>query len=388
MLHEDTLSDSVLRPTFITVDLPALSKNFHAIKEYAGDSKVMFILKANAYGHGLIKIAKHLEALGGYYFGVAYLEEGIMLREAGIKTAILVLGGIIGNQIPLFLEHDLTITASSIEKLNQIEAAAESKGITAKAHLKIDTGMERIGMHYYTAHALLKASTQCKHTIIEGVFTHFANADEVDDSYTKMQVERFDKVLSFYESENVKRPMVHASNSGGMLQSVAPTYDMIRVGLLLYGVYPGAHFKELIKVEPVMSWKTHVVFFKVIEKDHPVSYGSTWQSNKQTRIITLPVGYGDGYMRAMSNKAKVIVRGVKYAQVGHICMDQMMIDIGDGTAYNGDEVILIGKQGDDEEVTIEDLAEWANTIPYEILTNINTRVPRVYIEDNDSSVLS
>lgn len=379
MLHEDTLSASVLRPTFITVDLPALSKNYDAINQYAGSSKVMYILKANAYGHGLIKIAKHLESLGAYYFGVAYLEEGIMLREAGIRTPILVLGGIIGNQVPLFLEHNLTITASSIEKLKQIESAAKAKGVTAKAHLKIDTGMERIGMHYYSAHSLLEASLKCEHTNIEGIFTHFANADEEDDAYTSMQVERFEKVLAFYESKNVKRPLVHASNSGGMLQDSTPSYDMTRVGLLLYGVYPNDHFKELIKVEPVMSWKTHVVFFKVIQKDHPVSYGSTWQSDHQTRIITLPVGYGDGYMRAMSNKAKIIVRGVKHDQVGHICMDQMMINIDDGTAYNGDEVILIGQQGE-EEITIEDLADWAHTIPYEILTNINTRVPRVYIE--------
>ena len=193
-----------------------------------------------------------------------------------------------------------------------------------------------------------------------------------------MQVERFEKVLTFYESENLERPMIHANNSGGMLQRDTPSYDMTRIGLLLYGVYPSLHFKDLIKVEPVMTWKTHVVFFKVIQKDHPVSYGSTWQSDHETRIITLPIGYGDGYMRAMSNRAKIIVRGVKYDQVGHICMDQMMINIEEGTAYNGDEVILIGKQGD-EEITIEDLASWAQTIPYEILTNINTRVPRVYI---------
>ena len=324
MLHEDTLTGSVLRPTFITVDLPALTQNYHAIQEHAGTSKVMFILKANAYGHGLIRIAKHLESLGGFYFGVAYLEEGIMLREAGIKTPILVLGGIIGNQIPLFLDHDLTITASSIEKLQQIEAAAENRGVTAKAHLKIDTGMERIGMHYYSARKLLEAAQLCKHVFIEGIFTHFANADDVDDTYTKMQVERFEKVLTFYESENLERPMIHANNSGGMLQRDTPSYDMMRIGLLLYGVYPSLHFKGLIKVEPVMTWKTHVVFFKVIQKDHPVSYGSTWQSDHETRIITLPIGYGDGYMRAMSNRAKIIVRGVKYDQVGHICMDQML----------------------------------------------------------------
>ncbi len=378
MLLQDTLSDSVLRPTYVTIDLGALTQNYKVINEYASGSKIMFILKANAYGHGLKKIAQHLEALGAYYFGVAYLEEGIMLREAGITTPILVLGGITGNQIPLFLKHDLTITASSIEKLHQIESVANELGMTARAHLKIDTGMERIGMHYYSAHKLLEASQLCRHTLIEGIFTHLANADEKSNEYSKIQIERFERVLSFYESENVKRPLVHASNSGGMLQGDLPSYDMMRIGILLYGVYPGEQFKELLHVQPVLSWRTHVVFFKVIKKDHPVSYGSSWQSDTETRIVTLPVGYGDGYMRAMSNQAGVIIRGVKHQQVGHICMDQLMINIGDGTAYNGDEVILIGKQGD-EEVTVEDLALWANTIPYEILTNINTRVPRVYV---------
>lgn len=381
MILEDTISRATLRPTQVTVDLDIITSNFKSIEEFSDGSKVMYILKANAYGHGLITVARHLQDLGASYLGVAYLEEGILLRESGITCPVLVLGGIIGDQLPAFIEHDLTITASSIEKLEHIEKAAIALGRKARAHLKIDTGMERIGMHYYSAARLLEAADQCQHVDIEGIYTHLANADEGDQSYTRLQLERFSDVLAYYEGAPTK-PMVHIANSGGMLQIDDYPWDMLRVGLLLYGVYPSDHLRKYIQVTPAMRWTTRVVYFKVVLPDHPVSYGSTWKSEVQTRIITLPVGYGDGYMRAMSNKAKVIVRGTTYDQVGHICMDQMMVDIGDGTAYNGDEVVLLGQQGDSL-ITIEDMASWADTIPYEILTNINTRVPRVYISKSD-----
>jgi len=376
MILEDTISKTILRPTQVTVDLDVITANHDAIKGRAGDTKVMYILKANAYGHGLVRIAQHLEQLGVHYLGVAYLEEGIMLREAGVSTRILVLGGIIGDQIPAFIEHDLTITASSISKLEQIEVAAKSMGKRASAHLKVDTGMERIGVHYYSAKSLLEAADRCVETAIEGIYTHLANADEVDQSYTSLQLERFDQVLQHYEGRS-ERPMTHIANSGGFLQLEDGIADIVRVGLLLYGVYPSDHLKTLIDVQPALSWTTRVVYFKVVKPGHPVSYGGTWQSDKETRIVTLPVGYGDGYFRAMSNSARVLIRGKAYEQVGHICMDQTMINIGDGTAYNGDEVVLLGRQGD-QSITVEELAAWAGTIPYEILTNINTRVPRIY----------
>lgn len=379
MLFKETLSESVLRPTYLTIDLSAITRNYEKIVAKAGKSKAMFILKANAYGHGLIRIAKHLEILGADYFGVAYLEEGIMLREAGVKTPILVLGGIIGNQIPLFIKHDLTMTASSIEKLSQIDKSAKKLDKKAKAHLKIDTGMERIGMHFYSASNLIKDSLNCSNIHIEGIFTHLSKADEEGQEYSHLQLDRFDKVLSFYRENGLDRPMVHALNTGGFLQIENRDYDMIRVGILLFGIYSSIHLRPFMTVEPALTWTTQVVYFKVVRPDYPVSYGGTWASNKQTRIVTLPLGYGDGYMRSMSNRAHVLIRSNKYPQVGNICMDQLMIDIGNGTAYNGDEVILVGKQGR-HEIRVEDLAKWANTIPYEVMTNINTRVPRVYID--------
>lgn len=388
MLHEETLSQSVLRPTYISVDLGALTGNVRAIEEKASGSRVMYILKANAYGHGLLKVAAHLESLNADYFGVAYLEEGIMLREAGIKTPILIMGGISGLQIPLFIKHDLTITASSVDKLTHIESVAKAMGRRAKAHLKIDTGMERIGIHHYSARKLIAAAALCEHTEIEGIFSHFANADEEIPSFTELQIERFSKVLSIYKELKLDLPRhIHISNSGGVLQYTFAPANMIRVGILLYGVYPALHLRSLIDVRPVLSWRTSVVYFKVVRPGSPVSYGGNWSSVKMTRIVTIPVGYGDGYMRSMSNKCKVLIRGVKYPSVGAICMDQTMINIGEGTAYNGDEVILIGQEGE-EAITVENLAEWAGTIPYEIMTNINTRVPRIYVDSSTNPYIS
>lgn len=381
MLHEETISSDILRPTLVTVDLNVIKQNYFQILRKAGNRKVMLILKANAYGHGLIRIAKFLENLGAFYFGVAYLEEGVMLRQAGIKTPILVMGGIIGNQIPAFIKYDLTITASSVSKLQQIEEAAIALKTRAKVHLKIDTGMERIGIHYYSAEALLKASLECRATDVEGIFTHFAKADEPNNAYTNLQIERMEKVLSFYKKRGRQRPLFHIANSGGFIQDIDMDCDMVRVGLLLYGVYPHQSFRPLIEVNPALSWKTRIVFFKVVKSGHPISYGGTWEGTEDTRIVTLPVGYGDGYMRSMSNRAHVLIRGVRQAIRGNICMDQLMVDIGpEGTGYNNDEVILIGEQ-EGLKITVEDLAEWANTIPYEILTNINTRVPRVYLDN-------
>ena len=388
MLHEETLSKDVLRPTFISVDLGVLTRNVSEIKKKADGARVMFILKANAYGHGLLRVAAHLEELGVAYIGVAYLEEGIMLREAGIKTPILILGGISGLQIPLFIKYDLTITASSVDKLEQIESTAKAMGKRARAHLKIDTGMERIGMHFYSAKKLILAASRCIHTEIEGIFSHFARADEEDLEYTRLQVSRFEQVLDIYQELRIGLPeCVHISNSGGLLQYRFGKANMVRVGILLYGIYPSDHLRPKIDVRPALSWQTTVVFFKVVRKDFPVSYGGHWMPDEMTRVVTIPVGYGDGYMRAMSNKCKVIIRGTKYPAVGAICMDQTMINIGKGTAYNGDPVTLIGRQGD-EQITVEDLAEWAGTIPYEIMTNINTRVPRVYVDSSVNPYIS
>lgn len=379
--NHPTISTSAdLRPTHVQVDLQRLQSNLQAIQAHVGGARVMPILKANAYGHGLVRVGQYMQELGVGSIGVAYLEEGILLREAGITTPILVLGGILGSQAPLFLQHNLTLTVSSTQKLEQVEAAAAAAGVTARVHLKIDTGMERIGVHYYNAESLLEATLQCKHVEVEGIFSHFANADAADLSSARLQVERFQEVLRFYEKRSLPMPLRHMANSGAVLQLPESWMDMVRPGILLYGVYPSAQVQHTVAVQPALTWSSRIVYFKVVQPGHPVSYGSTWQSDHPVRVVTVPVGYGDGYFRAMSGKAQVLIKGQRYPVVGTICMDQFMVNIEEDSAFNEDEIILVG-QSQNERITVEDLAVWAGTIPYEILTNINTRVPRVYLQD-------
>ena len=376
-LHEPTITSDELRPTHIEVDLDQLEQNYHCIAAHVAPARVMPILKANAYGHGLIEVARRLQHAGAPYLGVAYLEEALRLRQHGVHTRVLVLGGIVGSQLPRFIENDLSITASSVDKLQAIEACAAALGKRARVHLKIDTGMERIGVHWYSAESLLEASLHTQHVDVEGIFTHFANADELDFSRSRLQLERFHEVLSFYERRSLPTPLRHAANSGAILQLPEANLDMVRPGVLLYGVSPSPELSVPIAVAPALRWSTRVVFFKVVKEGNPVSYGSTWAPNSWTRVITLPVGYGDGYLRAMSGRAEVLLNGQRYKVAGRICMDQIMIDIGRGSAWNGDEVVLLGKSAG-AQIKAEELAAWAGTIPHEILTNINTRVPRVY----------
>src|SRR5438309_11814605 len=369
---------TVIRPTVVEVSLARLTENLRAIETVVAPAAVMPIVKANAYGHGLVEVARHLVAQGARRLGVAFLEEAVALREAGVALPILVMGGILGNQIPLFLRHGLTLTASSVDKLRQIDAAARDLGVSARVHLKIDTGMERIGVHYYNAHGLLEQAAECRHTVVEGIYSHFANADAADLASARVQLERFLEVLQWYDKRGVRPPMRHMANSGAILQLPESYLDLVRPGILLYGVYPSAEVRRTIPVRPALAWKSRVVYFKVVTPGHPVSYGSTWQSDHPVRMVTVPVGYGDGYFRALSNIARVIIRGKKYPVVGRVCMDQIMVNIEWETAYNGDEVVLLGAAGD-ETITCEDVAGWAGTIPYEVLTNINTRVPRLYV---------
>jgi alanine racemase len=376
-LHEPTIAADQARPTRVEVDLEVLARNYAAICSHVAPARVMPILKANAYGHGQLAVARKLERIGAPCLGVAYLEEGLRLRQHGIRMPVLVMGGIVGSQLPRFLAHDLTITASSVDKLNAIEACAAQLGRRARVHLKIDTGMERIGVHWYSAEPLLMAAARARHVNVEGVFTHFANADEPEPDRARLQLERFHEALRFYERHSLPVPLRHAANSGAILQLPESHLDMVRPGVLSYGVSPSSELALTIPVEPVLSWYTRVVFFKVVMAGNPVSYGSTWAPTHQTRVITLPVGYGDGYMRAMSGRARVLVGGRNLPVVGRICMDQVMVDIDQGSAFNGDDVVLIGRSGESE-IRVEELARWAGTIPHEVLTNINTRVPRLY----------
>ena len=368
----------VSRPTFAEINLDRLTGNYRAIERAVGGAGMLPILKANAYGHGLVEVALHLEKSGPAALGVAFLEEGAQLREAGVKCPILVMGGIDADQIPEFLELNLTLTASSDAKLREIDRVAGRRGVRAKVHLKVDTGMGRIGMRPETASAMFETGLRAENVEVEAVYSHLACADEADRDFTRRQIERFREAVSFYPDRGLPSPRLHLANSAGILMYPESHLDLVRPGILLYGVYPSRLAERTIPVQPALSWKSRVVFFKVQRAGEPVSYGATWRPETDTRLITVPVGYGDGYLRSLSGRAEVIVGGELKPVVGRVCMDQLMADIGpEASAYNGDEVVLLGEQGPSS-IGALDLAERAGAIPHELLSNINVRVSRRY----------
>ena len=368
-----------LRPTTVEVTLSAIRHNVNGIRRVVGPAQIMGTVKANAYGHGLIRVAKELLAFGVDQLGVAFLEEGIALRRAGVTAPILVLGGIIGNQISHFIEYDLMLTASSVFKMKQIDETAQAMDARAKVHIKIDTGMGRIGIRPGNAHLLFDAALDANHCDLTGVFSHFASSHSADPSFTHHQLGLFLETLEYFPKHGLPFPTRHIANSGAILQHPASVLDMVRPGIMLFGVYPGPDVQKAIPLQPALSMKTRVAFFKVAAKGSALGYDHTWTAERDTRIVTLPFGYGDGYSRAHSNNGAVLIHGWRYPIVGSISMDQCMVDIGADSAYNDDEVVLIGRQGD-ACITVEELAERIGTIPYEILTGINTRVPRMYVE--------
>lgn len=367
-----------VRPTFVQVDLDRLSENYHLICQKVAPAGVMPVLKANAYGHGLVPVAKRLLADGAESLGVAILEEGVALRQAGVNAPILVMGGILHDQIGAYLKHNLTLTVTSLEDLLSVDNAARQSGVEAKVHIKIDTGMGRLGVLYQEAEKVLEASLHCQNLKVEGIFSHFATAEAADQTFARLQLERFRQVLTFYENRGLPYPIRHMANSGAILQLPEAYFDLVRPGIMLYGVYPSKETRRTVSIRPALTWKTKVVHSKVIPANYPVSYGSTWQSDHPVRILTLPVGYGDGYFRSLSNRGQVIVRGKKAPIVGRVCMDQFMVNLEGEKADVGEEVILLG-ESEGECLSADDLAELAGTIPYEILTNINARVPRAYV---------
>ena len=373
------MSDPVTqRPSRIVVDLSAVGDNLRAIRARVG-VPVMGIVKANAYGHGLVPVARHLEACGVDRLGVAFVEEGIALRRAGIRLPVLVLGGIFGPQVADYLRHELEITVSSLDKLRQVEAVAEALGHRARVHLKIDTGMERIGVHSYSCAGFIEAAAASRWCDIVGVYSHLACADDPGSPMTDRQVERFAEACAHFTRIGAPMPLRHLANSGGVLHAPGTWLDLVRPGIILYGVLPDPASQATLALRPALSLVSRVVYFKVVRAGGTVSYGATWAAATDTRIATIPVGYGDGYPRALSSRGEVLLRGHRRPIAGRVCMDQFMVDLGpDGTAYNEDEVVLVGRR-DGQAIRVEDIARQAGTIPYEILTGLNERIPRAYV---------
>jgi len=364
-----------MRPTYLEVNLPQLRRNIEAIRKHVAPAKVMPMIKANAYGHGVDGVAPFLEPHVDY-FGVAVLEEGIHLRELGITKPILVAGGVLLEQVAAFAEYDLTLTGSSIELLDVAEEVSRSTGKRIKTHLKIDTGMERVGVHEYEAEPFIKRSLKLKYIEVEGIYTHLANSEDADLVHPRLQLERFQEVLRIYEKLSEPHPPLrHMANSAAVLQFPESYFDMVRPGVMVYGVYPNGVVQS-VEIGPAATWRSRVAYSKITKPGRPVSYGSLWQPEAETRIVTIPCGYGDGYFRRMTNRAQVIVNKKKYPQVGRICMDQFMVNVGDDEAQVGDEVVLLG-----DGISAHDLAAWMGTNEYEVLTSISARVPRVFVTD-------
>jgi alanine racemase len=372
------------RPTRAEISFDNLRNNLSIVRSWIQhDVKIMAMVKANAYGHGLYEISNELVKQGVEYLGVAFLEEGIYLRRCGITAPIVALGAINTDQIAEFINYDIEITSSSLDKSIAIAAVAKNLRKEAKVHLKIDTGMERIGVHWYNAEKFIQQSYELDSISVKGIFSHFAKA-ETDSDFTTQQLNRFESVLTLMEKKSLVPELIHIANSAGIMNFKNSHYTMVRPGIVLYGYNPDGYLPDKTfsgkKLKPVMTLKTKVAYFKVVQAKTGISYNHSYTTDKQTRIVTLPIGYGDGYFRSLSNKGEISIRGKKFPIVGTICMDQCMVDIGvDGSAYNGDDVLLFGEM-DGSIIPLESLCDKIGTITYEFLCSISSRVPRIYID--------
>jgi len=364
------------RPTWAEVNLNNLKYNFYQIKRLLDPkTKMMVVVKADAYGHGLIPVAKKLVSCTADYLGVASIDEGIKLRENNIKLPILVLGLILEKDINPFFRYGLTPTVCDKKLASILDNMACRLRKPINVHVKVDTGMGRIGVLHEDAQKLIKYIHKFKYVNIEGLFTHFAFAD-MNRNFTQYQINLFSRLINKLKESGINIPLIHAANSMAVIGYENSHFNMVRPGLVIYGLYP----KESLRIDlkPVLSLKTKVIYVKKLSRGQGISYGHDYITKRNTRIVTLPIGYGDGYPRNLSNLAPVLIKGKCFRISGRICMDQVMVDIGDTSAKVGDEVVLIGKQGKNK-ITVEELANLSNTIPYEIVCGLGSRIPRVYV---------
>jgi len=367
------------RPTLCTIDLSALRWNLRQVRARVGAQvKILSMVKANAYGHGAPAVARALAEEGSDAFGVATLEEGVELRQAGIGKPILVVAGIFLEQLDLCFENHLTPVAHDLEGLRRLEEVVQARGATLNVHLKIDTGMGRLGLPAAETDSWLPAMKKLTALKIEGVFSHFSTAESVDGEYTRKQLATFNHVVKLLRAEGIAPPLVHLANSAATITMPAAYFDMVRPGIMLYGIYPSATMANQIELKPVLSWQTRIVQLKKVPAGTSISYGQTFVTERESLIATLPVGYADGYSRLLSNRGAALVRGERAPVAGRVCMDLTTLDVtAIANVQQGDEVILLGRQGD-AEISADEMAGWANTISYEILTSISARVPRIH----------
>ena len=366
-----------MRPCWIEVDLNCLAHNLEQIRKHVGSCKVMAVVKADAYGHGLIETARLYQQLSIDWLAVAIPEEGIALRKAGITVPILVFGGLIKEQIEELLEWNLELTVSSLENLSWTNGIAAKMNRSAGVHLKMDTGMERIGTSTKDTRVFIEKAFLCQKIEIVGFYSHLACSDDPKSQMTIKQLDQYHSALEFLEKHSSQKPLRHLANSGGILHFPQAHFDMVRPGIILYGVYPDPRSIQLLDLKPALSLKARVVYSKKVEAGKSISYGATWAPEQDIEVSTIPIGYGDGLRRDLSNRGTILIQGKKTPIVGRVCMDQFMANTGAQKTSVGEEVVILGQQGN-QILRAETMAETIGTIPYEILTGLNRRVPRLY----------
>lgn len=376
--------DNLIRPTRAEVSAPALRHNLQLARKLAAPAEVMAVVKANAYGHGAVQVARVLEDEGVAMLGVALVEEGVELRSAGVKAPILVMGGSYEGGYPLMVEHGLTPTLFRREHIHGLIAAAQRTGKAATAHLKLDTGMGRLGVQPQELPEFLTLLRGARGAIeLDGFLSHFANADVQSSGLTGQQVQRFRDGLSQVRDAGFNPRFRHLSNSAGLL-SLAELSDgldvnLVRPGLLLYGLVPEPWLGGGIEPLRVVAWKTGVMHLKRVAEGTAVSYGGTWVARRPSVIATLPIGYADGFSRVYSGKASVLVHGRRAPVVGRVTMDMCMIDVTElADVKVGDEVVILGTQGE-QRIDAEELAQLGQTLHYEVLCSLGARVPRLLV---------
>ena len=374
----------LLGSTWVEINLDAIASNVKNIKKLIGEKKeLMAVVKGNAYGHDILEIASAVLKNGASKLAVARLEEGIFLRKSGITVPILVLGLTLKQQVELLVSYNITPTVSEYEMIEKLSESAFKEDKIAKVHLKVDTGMGRIGISPDYVLNFIKKVKVLKNVEIEGIFTHFSVADEKDKSYTEAQFKKFTEILTVLEKEEIKIPVKHVGNSATLLDLPHMWLDLVRPGISIYGLYPSTEVQKTVKLIPAHSFKTQIVFLKELPEGEYISYGRTYTTNqRRTVVASLPVGYADGYNRLLSNQGQALVRGRRVSVIGRVCMDQTMIDVTDLPQVEiGDEVVLWGRQGQ-EEITAEEIAEKIGTINYEIVHMPDKkRVPKLFIKN-------
>jgi len=375
-----------LRPTRAEIDLSKLAKNYRFLRSRIDQRvKMIAVVKAEAYGHGANEVSQTLAKLGADAFAVAIAEEGVALRQAGIDKPIIVFGSVLLGQEELFLRNSLTPAIHTLDSLERLSQTATAMGQVATYHLKIDSGMGRMGVDHRQLSSFLDKSQEIPAVKMEGIFTHLASADEDSSDYSSLQLERFRESVTELGQRGIQIDMIHAANSAGLLFHPESWFDAVRPGLALYGINPNSR-REKCELEPVLSFKTAITYLRQMPAGSPLGYGGTYVTQRESLLASMPVGYADGLNFLLSNKGRVIIRDTYAPIVGRVSMDTTLIDVtGIPEVNQDDEVILIG-QSETASLTAEEVAEQVGTIPYEILCNISKRVPRVYISSDESEV--